>query len=81
MWMRKTSADWLAGAVADVIPEVFLAGQLQRLRSIISQANLNIEYEKLKLDFVSSGKVFSHVILSLFACKLRNELEEETLQT
>lgn len=76
MWMRKTSADWLAGAVADVIPEVFPAGPLQRLRSIISQANLNIEYEKLKLDFVSSGKV-----LFLFACKLRNELEEETLQT
>lgn len=73
MWMRKRRAGWLAGAVVDVRPEVFPAGPLQGLRSSVSQKlTLYIEYEKLKLDFVSSGKVFSVVIFSDFASKLRN---------
>lgn len=77
MWMRKARSDWWSGAVADVIPEV----SQQDRRSIFGapgdKLSLNIDYEELRLDLFSPGKVFPLAILHHVARRVKNEREEK----
>lgn len=69
MWM--TRSDWWIGAVADVIQEVFQPDRRSIFEAPGAKLSLNIEYEELRLDLFSSGKVFSVAILHNVACQVK----------
>lgn len=65
MWKRKTRADWLAGAVADVIPEVFSRTAAAPSEASLAKLASNIQNEELKLDFVFQVRCFLLLFCSI----------------